>query len=602
MKELLLLAFLYAGLTTMANAQTTAIPDTNFRKFLAERFPTFLNTNKELINSRAAAYVGSLDCSFRNIHNLSGIEKFSNLNSLSCYNNQLTNLDSIGKLTNITSIYCFNNRLTKLPNLSKFNQLNYLSCGNNQLIELPDLSNNTLITYLDCSRNQISEIRGLDKLVNLQTLFIFENQISKLPELSNLGKLTIFQCHENKLSEIPGIDKLVQLTTLFAGANPLSATPNLSALTKMQVLVLWKNQLTTCPDISKMKSLTILDLNDNQITQLPNLDNNTALTIIRAVNNQLDSLPNLSKITTLKALIVGGNRLTKLPSFFTTTNLDSLLVHNNLLSFEDLFLPSTVTISKYYGYAPQKTLGTPSTQIVSETKAFTFPLSIDQGILSNKYTWFKNGEQIQAPNKSIFEIDKLVFSDSGTYSCTVTNPALPMLTLQVAPTTLKVGNCLDLSSFTYQPFDYECNIGGRLLVNENSLKGGEKPYKFSLSSKNTTATALPNGNLFSNLQENDYTLWIKDKNGCLASRDIQIKGKKPEDCQNLVIVADNNGTQNSLYFEEKGTAKIYDKSGKLVRSFSTPASWDGTLDSGELVPGLYAIEHNNKNLSVTVIK
>jgi hypothetical protein len=69
----------------------------------------------------------------------------------------------------------------------------------------------------------------------------------------------------------------------------------------------------------------------------------------------------------------------------------------------------------------------------------------------------------------------------------------------------------------------------------------------------------------------------------------------------LVLTAPPLG-ESQLSFDEKGTPKVYIKSGKLVNTFPTPANWEGTLENRTIVPGFYIIELNSTHYKVTVIK
>ena len=66
------------------------IPDSNFKGYLLENF----DSNKDgRISLSEAKKVKEMDCSGRNIKELTGIEKFENLERLICSNNQLDELD-----------------------------------------------------------------------------------------------------------------------------------------------------------------------------------------------------------------------------------------------------------------------------------------------------------------------------------------------------------------------------------------------------------------------------------------------------------------------------------------------------------------------------
>jgi hypothetical protein len=466
---------------------------------------------------------------------------------------------------------------------------------------------------------------GLSKLVNLQLLFCYQNPLKTIEDLSNLKNLNTLICYTAQLSSIPGLSKLTSLQTLIIGDNPLDTLPDLSKLTQLWMLNVWNSGISSPPNISSMGQLFTFDFNDNLLTKLPDFKNNTNLRILHAQNNQLDSVPSLLTLKYLDTVILGGNRLTQmpdlsaskasvkkidvsnnqlsaLPNFSSYTSLTTLNVQGNQLTFEDLISPSFNPFTTQFMYVPQDSVGKSSTIISSEKETFTVILGIDKSVTNNKYAWYKNGVFVKNTSVDTFAIASLSLGDSGTYTCSVSNPGVPFLVLHSFPVQLKIGKCVDLSSFVYQTSDYDCNIGGRVSYQESSISGGTKPYKVRLISKATNTEYVPNGSLFSNLYENSYQLKVTDQNACLATKDIQIGGKKTEDCDGIVIVADNSSANNQLYLEEKGTAKIFNKTGKLVRTLQTPATWDGTLQDGELIPGFYMIEHNSRNLTVTVIK
>ena len=76
-----------------------------------------------------------LDCSYRDLTSLEGIENLISLKRLYCYNNQLTSLKNIENLTNLKHLYCDNNQLTNLDGIENLINLKTLYCQNNQFSE-----------------------------------------------------------------------------------------------------------------------------------------------------------------------------------------------------------------------------------------------------------------------------------------------------------------------------------------------------------------------------------------------------------------------------------------------------------------------------------
>ena len=82
------------------------IPDPNFKAYLLENF----DANKDgEISLLEAKEVKGMNCSNKNMQDITGIEKFVNLESLNCSNNQLTMLD-IRENKKINWLVCNNNK------------------------------------------------------------------------------------------------------------------------------------------------------------------------------------------------------------------------------------------------------------------------------------------------------------------------------------------------------------------------------------------------------------------------------------------------------------------------------------------------------------
>jgi Leucine-rich repeat (LRR) protein len=96
-----------------------------------------------------------IDCSYSNLIDLNGIEKFINIEALYCEHNKLTELHNLSNLINLKELYCNDNKLTELSDLSNLTNLEYLHCDDNKLTELPDLSNLTNLKELYCYNNKL---------------------------------------------------------------------------------------------------------------------------------------------------------------------------------------------------------------------------------------------------------------------------------------------------------------------------------------------------------------------------------------------------------------------------------------------------------------
>ena len=110
MKKLLLVLL---ALPMLGFGQNVTIPDAIFKAYLVGNTNINTNGDNQIQVSEAAAFTGTIDCSYDNISNLTGIEAFTALTILYCYNNQLSSLDV--RNGNNTNFYDF--RAGYNPNL-----------------------------------------------------------------------------------------------------------------------------------------------------------------------------------------------------------------------------------------------------------------------------------------------------------------------------------------------------------------------------------------------------------------------------------------------------------------------------------------------------
>ncbi|MBL4624602.1 MAG: leucine-rich repeat domain-containing protein, partial [Flavobacteriales bacterium] len=195
------------------------IPDANFRTFLNNTYPTFMNgSGDSLIIDSAATLTTTFDCSWQEIDDLSGVEHFVNINQLFCYWNNLTTIPALTGNTSLLHLMCYNNQLTSLPDLSTNTGLEQIWANQNQLTSFPDLTNNTALEYISCLLNELSSFPSVSTNTSLTTLYLSWNELNSIPDLSNNSALTKFTCKSNKLDfsdarELRIADALSGLTT-----------------------------------------------------------------------------------------------------------------------------------------------------------------------------------------------------------------------------------------------------------------------------------------------------------------------------------------------------------------------------------------------------
>jgi len=194
-----------------------------------------LNADGEIQVSEAQLVKG-LRISSSNIVDLTGIEKFTNLQYLLCDSNQIVTL-TINEPTSLEYLQCRLNHLTSL-NLSGCTNLNYLNCMYNQLVTIDtsalthlsrffcmtnsltslDVSTNIQLTSINCGSNNLTAL-DVSNLHNLQGIYCSYNHITSL-DVSNNPYFNSLIADNNAFTYLNLKSGAIQWNYLQFSANP----------------------------------------------------------------------------------------------------------------------------------------------------------------------------------------------------------------------------------------------------------------------------------------------------------------------------------------------------------------------------------------------
>ena len=202
--------------------------------------------------------------------------------------------------------------------------------------------------------------------------------------------------------------------------------PEIGNLTHVVELFLYDNKLTGTipPEIGNLDNLENLDISNNFLTGVvpPEINNLTRLTQpkipypniyqINLSNNFLDSLPLLGSIYYDIPLYMRENK------FGFNSIVPNLKYKNDTID---------TLRGNFFSYYPQKLLDTKD--IVINRLGTAIELTVSDDHEDNIYQWFKDGDTIQEATNQSYTIDSATDDDFGDYWVTITNPAIPSLTL-----------------------------------------------------------------------------------------------------------------------------------------------------------------------------
>lgn len=319
--KLLVLLFL-ASLTSYA--QYTLIPDVNFENKLIELGIDNDGRNGKVMTTSISS-VTTLDVSWSEISDLTGIQNFISLTSLDCKLNNLTTLD-LTYNNKLVILDCRGNKLTSLD-LSKLPLLTSVMCSENFLTSL-DVSKNPILAGVFCSKNNLLSLNVKNgNNTKFQTLFC---------DFRYNPLLSCIQVDNPIYSNSNWTDFKDNTTEYSNSCGPAYTTipdPNFeNKLISLGIDTDGKNGKVLT---SRIISLSTLDVSNSSITDITGLQNFLSLTSLTVSNNKLQLL-NLTSQKKIKSLDCSNNML-KVLDLYENNLLVALDFSSNLLSEIDLW-------------------------------------------------------------------------------------------------------------------------------------------------------------------------------------------------------------------------------------------------------------------------
>ena len=290
-------------------------PDSMFRTFIQ----TSLDINHDgVLSEEEIAATVTIDCTYRPIQDLTGIEHFTAMKTLRCHNTHLISLD-VSKNAALEELDCSETPLTSL-NVSKNANLRSLACMRTKLSSLDvshnvnlkslnteqtplgtlDVTKNTALEFLNCFGNNLTTI-DVSENTALVTLYCASNQLTEIDVTGNTA-LQHLDFGQNNLTSID-LTRNVNLLTVSYNQNPVT-TLDVSRNTALKELHCTFTPLTSL-DISKNTALEKLNCLGVQLTEL-DVRQNTALERLECNKNQLTTL-DVSQNVNLELFICTGN-------------------------------------------------------------------------------------------------------------------------------------------------------------------------------------------------------------------------------------------------------------------------------------------------------
>ena len=125
-------------------------------------------------------------------------------------------------------------------------------------IMAPPEPNNKLVLRL--TNSSVTDLAPLEKLTNLQWLYLDRTQVSNLAPLEKLTNLQWLSFARTQVSNLASLEKLTNLHTLYLDGTQVSNLVPLEKLTNLRSLNLNATQVSNLAPLEKLNNLEQLDL------------------------------------------------------------------------------------------------------------------------------------------------------------------------------------------------------------------------------------------------------------------------------------------------------------------------------------------------------
>lgn len=261
--------------------------------------------------------ITDLDISNNSISDVTGLDKFVNLENLNASNNQLTTID-LSSFNNLKTLNLAQNQLTTLD-VSNNTDLTSLTVNNNQLTGI-NVSNNTALVTLIANDNQLNGSNVTFKTINnntiqlsalLQTLNLNNNPLNSL-DITSLTNLVELQANNTNLSALD-VSNNVLLKVLRVDTNNI---PSIDITNNNELIIFWAryNRITTLNGLNHPNLTQLLLTNQQAGYKLANIDISgaTNLQYLYIDVNEVNGI-DISNHTNLIYFFAGwGNKITSL--------------------------------------------------------------------------------------------------------------------------------------------------------------------------------------------------------------------------------------------------------------------------------------------------
>ncbi|WMJ72032.1 hypothetical protein RCC89_02430 [Cytophagaceae bacterium ABcell3] len=469
------------------------------------------------------------------------------------------------------------------------NTFGYFNCSEKGIENLEGIQYFTRITRIFATENKLKHLPNISGLTELKEINVRDNQLEQLPDLSHFPELEKLIIYNNELTEIPDVSNNKELLEIVAYGNKLERVPDFSNLEKLTFLEIGNNKLTHIPDMSNLPALEHFYCYLNDLEALPKFSNLSSLRVLNAGSNEIKASPDLSGMPIVRKVILDNNQLTEMPDISMLPELDSMDVYLNRLSFTELIKVKNHPYFHKFNIDPQRVFNVGRRVSAVEGQPTVLRTNIDRGLEGTTYEWYSEEGLFETTDNHLLRIDSTEANHDGVYYCKIYHESFEEVELRTDSFRVYVAPCLQAENMEFSIKGPKCNKTGEIITDLSSVEGYD--LRFTLTSLTSGKEYTSESGAFYGLTEPSYNLRVYSES---CHKEHKERLEVPvEKCREVILTPYGGGENESYWFEQTGSVKIYNKNGVVVKDLTVPGTWDGMGVSGLVSPGYYVADINN---------
>ena len=272
--SLSVVVFIFIGVVILSTKKSYALPvdprfpDENFQQCIADVFDV---ENTSILTNEDFESLDILDCSYREISDIKGVELFTNLHGFQLDYNNISDLSPLSNMQGLVYIQMEHNNVTDLSPLKNLTGLLSIFFNNNLISDLSPLMSLSQIEILELGENNIKDISVLENFSNLESIDLSNNNIKDISVFANFNELICVYLQDNLIEDISSFENLTNLVFLNLDQNQITDVSSLSHLHSLEVLSLRDNNISDLYPLSRLFELQQLNLEHNNIGDIPSI-------------------------------------------------------------------------------------------------------------------------------------------------------------------------------------------------------------------------------------------------------------------------------------------------------------------------------------------